>query len=225
MIVRRRTIQQIVEEQVQKWQFAHSETKPQTTVATVVTVSREPGSGGKLIAQGIAEKMKFDMFHQEVIHQMAESAQVSERLLQSLDEKGLSMIEDWAAVAIQQRHLWPDQYLQHLLKVIGTVGKHGRSVIVGRGANFILPPEKSFRIRVIASRKFRAQKVAEEFNISPAEAERRIIRTESDRRAFIRKYFNEDIADPLNYDLIINTESISLDKSVAAVCTILSGKS
>ena len=225
MIVRRRTIQQIVEEQVQKWQFAHVEAKPRPTALTVVTISREPGSGGRLIAQGIAEKMKFDLFHQEVIHQMAESAQVSERLLESLDEKGLSMIEDWAAVAIQQRHLWPDQYLQHLLKVIGTIGKHGRCVIVGRGANFILPAEGSFRVRVIAPRKFRAQKVAEEYKISPAEAERRIIRTDSDRRAFIRKYFNEDIADPLNYDLILNTGVITLDESVTAVCAILSGRS
>jgi hypothetical protein len=106
---------------------------------SLVTVSREPGSGGKLIAQGIAERLDFDLFHQEVIHEMAQSAKVSTRVVESLDEKGLSMLEDWISAVVHRRHLWPDEYLQHLLKVVSTIGEHGRAVLVGRGANFILP--------------------------------------------------------------------------------------
>ena len=48
---------------------------------------------------------------------MALSAKVSSRVLESLDEKGLSMLDDWVSAVINQQHLWPDEYLQHLLKV------------------------------------------------------------------------------------------------------------
>ena len=221
MIARRRSIEQIVDEQVKKWGFSQIEKTTQTESISLVTVSREPGSGGRLIAKGIAECLNFDVFHQEMIHEMALSAKVSARVLESLDEKGLSMLEDWISAVVNQQHLWPDEYLQHLLKVVSTIGRHGNAVLVGRGANFILPLEKTLKLRVIAPSAFRARKVAEEFDLPLKEAERRIMHTESDRRAFVRKYFHKDIADPIHYDLVINTASISLDQAIQSVCNIL----
>ncbi len=223
-MARRRSIEQIVDEQVRKWKFEPQESPKPIAKIGMVTVSREPGSGGKLIAKGIAESLNFDLFHQEVIHAMAQSAQVSTCMVESLDEKGLSMLEDWVAAAVNRHHLWPDEYLQHLLKVVGTIGKHGNAVLVGRGANFILPPESTFRLRIIAPRKFRAQKVADDFNISLKMAENRILKTGSERQAFIRKYFHADISAPHNYDLVINAGTLSIKESIEGVCSMINLK-
>lgn len=221
MKTRTRSILQIVEDQVQKWQMSHTEKKKEAPDIPVITISREAGSGGNLVAQGLAEKLGLDLFHQRVLHEMAESAKVSTLMLETLDEKGLNVLENWISSLVDSRHLWPDQYLQHLMKVIGTIGKHGRSVLVGRGANFILPPEKRFRVRIIAPMDERIQNVSRTYEVSTEAARRRIIRTESDRKAFIRKYFNADIADPLNYDLVINTGTLSIDSAVNTVKTAL----
>ena len=174
-----------------------------------------------MIAKGIAEQLGFDLFHQEMIHEMALSAKVSARVLESLDEKGLSMLDDWVSAVIKQQHLWPDEYLQHLLKVVSTIGKHGNAVLVGRGANFILPQESTLRLRVIAPSTFRAQQVATAFDLPLKQAEQRILNTESDRRAFIRKYFHKEIYDPIHYDLVINTATIKLEEAVEGVCRII----
>jgi len=40
---------------------------------------------------------------------------------------------------------------------------------------------------------------------------------EARRKAFIRKSFNADVADPVNYDLVINTEFLSFDSAVEIV--------
>jgi cytidylate kinase len=48
-----------------------------------------------------------------------------------------------------------------------------------------------------------------------------VLRTESDRRAFIRKYFNADIEDPTNYDLVINTATLNVDDSVNVISSAL----
>jgi cytidylate kinase len=50
----------------------------------------------------------------------------------------------------------------------------------------------------------------------------RVLKTESDRKAFIKKYFNNDITNPLNYDLIINTGVLSIDDAANAVKGALS---
>ncbi len=224
MITKNRSIEQIIEEQMQRWTFKRIEKPTEKPGIPIITVSREPGSGGSIIAKSLADKLERDLFHQEVLHEMAKSADVSAQLLHTLDEKGLSILEDWISTLVFDRHLWPDQYLKHLMKVIGTIGKHGCAVIVGRGANFILPPDNCFRVRVISPQKVRIQNVAKNFNIPEDEAKRRVIRTESDRRAFIRKYFNAEIADPVNYDIVINTGTVGVDDAVSAIAAAIGAK-
>ena len=216
-----RSMEQLVEEQVHRWQLMHTEKKAEKEVLPIITISREPGSGGRIVAQKLAAKLNVEVFHQEVLHAMAKRAEVSEQMLATMDEKGLSILEDWISSLVYDRHMWPDEYLQHLMHVIGTIGKHGRAVVVGRGANFILPPEQRFRVRITAPRRLRIQNVARDFNLSEDEAKRRVIKTESDRKAFIRKYFNADIADPDNYDLTINTENLSVDQAADVIAAAL----
>ena len=216
-----RSVEKIIEEQMHRWQLMHKEKKEEKKVLPVITISREPGSGGRIVAQKLAAKLKVEVFHQEVLHEMAKRAEISKQMLTTMDEKGLSILEDWISSLVYDRHMWSDEYLQHLMHVIGTIGKHGRAVVVGRGANFILPPEQRFRVRIIAPRSMRIQNVARDFNLAEDEAKRRVIKTESDRKAFVRKYFNADITDPSNYDLIFNTETLSVDHATHVVAAAL----
>jgi len=216
-----RSVEKIIEEQMHRWQLMHKEKKEEKKVLPVITISREPGSGGRIVAQKLAAKLKMEVFHQEVLHEMAKHAEISKQMLTTMDEKGLSILEDWISSLVYDRHMWPDEYLQHLMHVIGTIGKHGRAVVVGRGANFILPPEQRFRVRIIAPRSMRIQNVARDFNLTEDEAKRRVIKTESDRKAFVRKYFNADITDPNNYDLIFNTETLSLGHAAHVIAAAL----
>ena len=216
-----KTVNQIIEEQIHRWQIEHREQKEEKPGISIVTVSGEPGAGGRIVASRLADRLGIEIFHKEVINEMAKSADISEKLMETLDERGLSTLEDWISSLVHERYLWPDRYMQHLMKVIGTIGRHGRAVIVGRGANFILPPEKRFSVRIVAPQSWRITKVAQEFNMTTDEAKKRVMNTESDRRAFIRKYFNAEIADPTNYDLVINTATLTVDDAVKVISSAL----
>ena len=87
-----RSIEKIIEEQVQRWRLMRVEKPKEKPGVRIITVSREPGSGGKIIAARLAQKLSFDLFHQEVLHEMAKSANVSAQLLKTLDEKGAKVI-------------------------------------------------------------------------------------------------------------------------------------
>ena len=218
METRKRSTSQIIEQHIKKWEYEKTISQEKKTIQSpVVSISREPGSGGRIIAEKLAAHLSFDLFHQEVVHDMAKDANISMRFLEILDERALTTLDNWIASLVDKRYLWPDKYLHHLMKVIAAIGRHGASVIVGRGANFILSPEIRISVRIIAPFEFRCRHVADEFGLSMDEAGRRITKTESTRRSFIRQYFNTSIADPNNYDLLINTGAVSIDESVKIV--------
>jgi len=212
-----RSMEKIVEDQVLQWQKITSKKKDEFGEVNVVTISREYGSGGVFIAEKLAKKLGYDLFHQEIIQKMAQSAKISKRIVKTLDEKGLSTLDESISALINERHLWPDEYLRHLMSVIGTIGKHGRAVIVGRGAHVILPVEKSLRIRVICPLPNRVKNIARRLNVPEPEARKIVLKTDADRRSFIRKYFYIDASDPLNYDVVINTGRISYDTAVESI--------
>lgn len=221
-IKKTRSIQQIIDDQVNKWKVVSTERVKEKTAVPVITISRQFGSEGQLVAKRLTEDLNLDLFDRELIHEVAESAHMRTTVVETLDEKGISSLEDMISAVTNERHIWSYEYLHHLMRVIGTIGKHGRAVILGRGANFILPREEIFRVRIIAPLEMRLQNVVKELSISLEEAKQLSIKTDSDRKAFIRKYFNAEIEDPQYYDLVINMESISVDAAVASIKATLS---
>ena len=91
-----------------------------------------------------------DLIGGGIISKVAESAKMSTKVVQTLDEKAISTLDSWIDSLFVSRHLWPDVYLRHLTKVIMTIGEHGNTIIVGRGAGYILPPETTFRVKIVA---------------------------------------------------------------------------
>jgi cytidylate kinase len=218
------SIEKFVKEQVRKWDNRYSEEQKRGQARIpVITVGMEPGSGGSVVARGIAERLGFDVFNREIIEGIAKSSRIRSSVIESLEKERLSGIEDFIASLVKKHYMYPGIYLRHLLEVVSALGKHGRAVIVGRGANFILPPEERFSVRVVAPLEIRIENVSRAYKVSRDVAERRVINRESRRRAFVRQSFNSDISDPLNYDLVINTGGMTIDSAVDAVIGAVMG--
>ncbi len=214
------SVEKLVEEQFRKWRIMDKESKKEP-LPPVITVSREPGSEGRMVASQLVKQLNLDMFGSKIIDEVAKSANMSERVIRTLDEKGRSILDELVQALERERHLWDYEYLSHLIKVIATIGKHGRAVILGRGANFILQPDKTLKVRVVAPLEMRVKNISREFGVSEEEARRCVINAESDRMAFVRKYFHVDCSDPMHYDLVINTANVSIDTAVKIVKTAL----
>jgi cytidylate kinase len=211
----KRSLGKIIEDQIVRWQVDQKK-KYKKPIRPVITLSRVPGAGGSVLAQRLAQDLKIDLFDQKIVEEIAKSSKVSEKVVQTLDEQDRSVLDDWIRM-LGEGYLWSYEYLKYLTKVVGTIGAHGHALILGRGASFILPQEVSLRVLVLAPLQTRIDNVMRGYGASASEARRRVLRTESDRRAFIRKYFNADMTDPLNYDLVINTKNLSIDAAVKIV--------
>jgi hypothetical protein len=82
-----KAMHQLIEEQVRRWEILRKEKQEDKTLP-VITLSREPGSGGKLVAKAVADRLGLDLFHQEIINAMAENADTTTRVIRTLDERG-----------------------------------------------------------------------------------------------------------------------------------------
>jgi len=225
MLNKCRTPQQIVQEQIDKWQLAcklapggHKAFEP------VITISRLPGCNTVDLVRKLAEKLSFDVFDKNLLELVAQNAKLSTSVMQSLDEREVTTTEELVRSLVDSQFYSADKFFHQLMLVIAAIARHGRSVIVGRGAGLMLPPAQSLRVSIIAPLDSRVDNVVAKYGVTPQEARKRVIQRESDRKAYIRKYFNADMTDPLRYDLTINLACQSLDGAVDTIITAWKAK-
>jgi cytidylate kinase len=211
-----KTLDKLVEEQIARWQ-SNRKRKYKKPIRPVITISRIPGCNAWNIAKQISADLEIDFFDQEIVDKIAKNADVSRRVVETLDEQDNSIVLDWLSAITAERHLWPYEYLDQLSKLIGTIGAHGHAVILGRGASYILPKEICLRILVVAPLERRIENVREVYKVSEKVARQNVMGKESERVAFIRRYFHEDMLNPVNYDLVFNTEMCERDTVVEMI--------
>jgi cytidylate kinase len=172
---------------------------------------------GGPVAKKVAEKLGFDLYNRDIIKAIARSMKTSTGRIDQLEKERLSGIEDFIASLIEEKYLHNDIYMEHLVKVVRAIAAHGSAVIVGRGANFILPPEKRFAVRIIAPTEHRVANIVRTVGASDENARQRITRREARRRAFVRQAFNKDIRNPSHYDITLNTARLSVEAAAEAI--------
>jgi cytidylate kinase len=100
-------------------------------------------------------------------------------------------------------------YVRHLIETILSLSSHGECIIVGRGATEILPRETTLRVRMVAPLKDRITLTSQESGLTAEEASKQVEKIDRERRQFIKEYFHRDVADPSNFDLVLNTARFS----------------
>jgi cytidylate kinase len=183
----------------------------------VITISTSPGSLGSKIAQNLTQLLGFDLYNREIIKAVAKSANIDSSLIDTMEKHRFSGVEDFIASLVSKDYVWPGLYMEHLEMVVKAISRRGHSVIVGRGANFMLPAEYRFSVRTVSDFDKRKDNVMQAFNVSARQAEERIRNRESRRKEYIRKSFNADINDPVHYDLVLNTGGLDLETCTEAV--------
>jgi cytidylate kinase len=177
-----------------------------------VTVSRELGSGGADIAKQLANKLGYNFVDTQAIDDMAREMGILESV-EKADEKAPSFFQR----VLSHK---PSIRTDHLHSVIFDLAKRGDSVFLGRGAQILL---KSFdcalHVRVVASRPTRIRNLVAR-GYSEEAAARAIEKSDDERAAFIKFAFGVNWGDPRLFDLVINTDKLSVNAAVETILTL-----
>ncbi len=204
--------------QARIYQWSHRQESQRARSGPVVTISREPGCGGESVAERLSTELELHLYHWEIVEQIARDEHVSTQVVLTLDEKTRSELEDWR---VGPGHLSSDAYLWDLKRILFAIASHGSAVIVGRGSNFYLPPEKRIGLCLVAPLDVRIRNVMEEQGFSEKRAREHIVELETEHRKLVKKYFDADIHDPTHYHLVVNTALVSPESIVRIVKGII----
>jgi cytidylate kinase len=201
-----------------RWLFGRGdeERAPREASGTVarfqnVCISREAGAGAGAIARMVGKRLGWKVYDEELIEAIAHRMEVSLDEVRTLDELAPSVVQDWLLPLREEYYAPQEAYLDHLAKLIEAIGRAGESILVGRGANFMLPRNTTLTVRVIAPLKVRAIRLAERMGVTVRTARRAARDLDRRRLHFDRTMHRAHSSDPHNYDLVLDSNSLGLE--------------
>ncbi|MGH9717273.1 MAG: AAA family ATPase [Candidatus Acidiferrales bacterium] len=183
----------------------------------VITVEREYGSGGAVIARQLSERLGWKLWDEKLTAEIARVAQVAPSVAACCDERVDSLLYrlfkvyargsyERALPISEARPFDTDRMFATLESVIRDVTSRDPCVIVGRGSTYFLRERaEAFHVFIYASteEKLRRLKL---MGKSEKEARQMIEEIDRDRASFIRHYFGVEWPHRPLYNLMINSK-------------------
>ena len=200
---------------------------------SVICISRSSGSGGDDVGRLVAERLGFLYVDEEIVARAAARGGISAadvadeerrksltaRILGSMFDGGSSAMALGVSVPVMTGEEPGSSEIQALIReAIEQTAARGDVVISAHAASHALEPSaRILRVLVTASPATRALRVSEEAGVEIAKAERTVKAADAARRDYLKRFY--DVAEelPTQYDLVVNTDLISLEQAAAFV--------
>jgi len=182
-----------------------------------ITVEREYGSGGALIARRLAERLGWKLWDEELTAEIARIARVDHKAARECDERVDPLIYRLFKVFARGSYeralpiegsssFDTDQMVEMLHKVVKDAASRGNCVIVGRGAPYILREHPdAFHVFVYASREEKILRI-KSIGKTEKEAAQLVSEIDAERASFIRHYFGAEWPCRALYNVMINSK-------------------
>ena len=181
---------------------------------TLVTITRQYGSGGREVADLVAKKMNVRRYDRKVVAMAAERMGRSEDFHAIMEasynapENCLGNLGDYAYEKVPQHNR---MYIEQA-KVIREVAREdGSAVFLGRCADYILKDfPNTYSFFIYADEAFRQKRSQDHYGnrtLKELDAE------DAQRERYYAYYTGQTWGEPQNYDLMINTSRISLESA------------
>lgn len=183
-----------------------------------ITVEREYGSGGALIARRLAEHLGWKLWDEELTAEIARIAKVDHKAARLCDERMDPLIYRLFRVFARGSYeralpmegvssrFDADQMVAMLQEVIEDVASRGNCVIVGRGAPYILRNHSdAFHVFIYAPRDEKIRRI-KTLGKTEKEAAQLVAEVDAERASFIRHYFGAEWPCRALYNAMINSK-------------------
>jgi hypothetical protein len=182
-----------------------------------VTISRQAGACAVAIADTLAEALTvmkigasgpaWTVFERDLLKVVVQEHHLPEGYMRDVEE---TRVPELQAIGEEMfGMLSPRTLAAKTSRTILHLAHLGNVIIVGRGGNLVtrlLPG--GLRVRLIGTSRARMHRLMDERKLSRRQAEKQMARLDDARQAYVRKFFQRDVEDPLLYDLVVNTDGL-----------------
>ena len=174
----------------------------------IITIGREYGSGGRLIAKQLSEEMGITFYDKQLITEVAKKTGFSENFIRDTEHQRPTnsfLYDLYTTVATPSV---PDQVFIAQAKVIKEAAARESCVIVGRCADYILREEPHvLKVFVNAPIDQRIRRAREEYGVTEPNLESYVIRQDKARASYYNYFATGRWGQSREYDLCVNSRS------------------
>ena len=187
---------------------------------TVITISREFGSGGRTIGRQLADRLGYRFYDRELVDEVAKRSGFSPEFIEENGEyaNAKSSLLFYLATARQytaENLSTNDQLYVFQTKLIEELAESGRCVIVGRCADYILRERTDcLHVFICADMESRAKRIVERYGENKKSPEKRLNEKDQKRKVYYRNYTGRLWGQAQNYDLCLNSGVLGIDTCV-----------
>jgi cytidylate kinase len=179
-----------------------------------VAISREAGAQGPTIARKVGELLGWQVFDTEALDYLVQDDSAREQFLAELPNSA----KVWASAQLtrlrKHQKVAIDPDTAAMMELVLAVAASGDAVIVGRGAGFLLPPETTVHVRVVAPLEARVAYFAQWARLTREEAAIEVRTRDARRAEFITRTLGRDPNDPTGYDAVVNSARLGIEGTV-----------
>lgn len=189
----------------------------------VITIGREHGSGGRLIAQKVAEKLGIPLYDKKLIRMIAEDSGLSENYVESAEKKRTSSF--LYNIYFDSNNLpIDDQLFITQSNIIKQVAQEGPCVIVGRCGDYVLRDrDDCLKVFIYAPAEERMERVTNVYGEKTNDAKKYIEKYDRQRASYYNRFTEAKWGDPHNYHLMLNS-TIGIDTIADYIVKLVLGE-
>lgn len=191
---------------------------------SIITISRQYGSGGREIGEKLAKKLDIPFYDKELITRAAKESGFSEAVFENVEKKASNSLLYSIAMGMNAygnhdigfTHLsLDDQVYLAQSKVIRKIAMEGPGVIVGRCADYILRDHADVvHIFIWADLAFRKERAVNLYKMQEEKAEENILKFDKRRANYYNYHAIEKWGRAENYHLSVRSDYVGIDNSV-----------
>lgn len=194
---------------------------------SIITISREFGSGGHSIGKLVAEKLGYHFYGRELIEKVAELSGFSTDFIEESGEYASAKSSLLFSLATAGQYessglSMHDRLYLIQTKVIEDIAAEGNCVIVGRCADFILRDYKDcLHVFIYADMESRAKRIVERYGETDKSPKKRLEDKDQKRKVYYKNYTGRNWGEPHNYNLCLDSSKLGIEACadlIAAAC-------
>ena len=182
---------------------------------TLITISREFGSGGRFIGEEVAKKLGIAYYDKNIIGQIAEKSGLSPEYIQENAE--LSPKKGLFAYAFSGRDITgksvEDMVYEAQRNIILELAEKEPCVIIGRNADYILKDRDDvLNVFIHGDMLEKIKRITGLYNVEEKEAVKMMADTDKRRRTNYNFYTDQNWGKASNYTLCLNSSQLGYDR-------------
>lgn len=201
-----------------------------------ITISRQAGAGGKLLAQQLVETLNrhdpqgkpWSAWDQELIERVAFEHNIPREFIAALEDDRRPWFLEFVNGLISQHAGAGDESIVYarVAETVRALALAGRAVIVGRGGVYLTAGmDGGIHVRLVAPLAHRVQNLATQMNLSLDESAKRVAQIDHNRAVFYKKYWPKKQLTPDIFTVTLNTAELTDDQMIKCLLPLVHGAS